>query len=289
MSTNKSVADTINEIEYWLRLTTFLHEPLKYSLLRVLHNTANDPSYDGLPQNPYQLYQELQNNHGNKIKKLKKKGILKQDQIDLIFPPNDNTTNSSKFDITLICILIRNCCNRLPPPLNGWDDNNPPAHDTSIAANVIRARKWRNYVHHTEPKDIDQQTFDSKWLEGTKIIHHLGYHYDTNQLKLITLDPKHELVLKSLNSYIAQLTRNQNVLENKVLNLENIQHANSAKIENNQVGNSAAIVNLDRQVNIIAEEVKNLSLEHKKNTTSPNVGSGIVQTYNILPFYIDVL
>ena len=288
MSTYKSVADTIKEVEFWLRLATFLHEPLKYSLLRILNNTANDPSYDGLPQDPHQLFKELQNNHGNKINQLKRKKILKQDQIDLIFPPNDNKTDSSKFDITLICIIIRNCCNRLPPPLNGWDDKNPPVHDKSIAANVIRAREWRNYVHHTEPKDIDQQTFDNKWLDGTQIINHLGYHYDANGLKTISLDPKHELVLKSLNSYIAQLTRNQNVLENKVLNMENIQHGNSTAItnmENNQSGHSAAILNLDRQVNIIAEEVKNFSLEHKENITSPNVGSGINKL--LIPFTTD--
>ena len=222
MSTYRSVADTIKEIEYWLRLATFLYGPLKGSLLQILHNTAGDTSYDGLLQDPHQLYQEIQNNHRNKIDRLQRRNILKQDQIDLIFPPNDNKTDSSKFDITLICILIRNYCNRLPPPLNGWNDKNPPDHDTTIAANVIRAREWRNYVHHTEPEDIvDQQTFNNKWLEGTQIIHGLGYRHDTNQLKTISLDPKHELVLKSLNSYIAQLTQKQNTLENKVSNIEN--------------------------------------------------------------------
>ena len=82
MSTCISVADTIKEIEYWIRLATFLHEPLKHALLQILHNTVNDTSYDGLPTDPHQLYKELQTNHLNKINKLKKKGILKRDQID---------------------------------------------------------------------------------------------------------------------------------------------------------------------------------------------------------------
>ena len=59
MSDYKSVADAIKEIEYWLRLATFEHEPLKNALLQVLHNKNNDPSYTGLPEDPSALYQEL--------------------------------------------------------------------------------------------------------------------------------------------------------------------------------------------------------------------------------------
>ena len=109
MSTYKSVAYTIKEVELWLRLSTFLHEPFKFALLRILHNAKNDPNYDGLPEDPHLLYQELRSEHFNLIQHLKKKKILQQDQINLIFPPNDNKTDSTKFDITLICILIRKC------------------------------------------------------------------------------------------------------------------------------------------------------------------------------------
>ena len=185
----------------------------------------------------------------NKINKLKKKRILKQDQIDLIFP-KDKKTDSSKFDITLICILIRNCCDRLPPPVNGWDDKNPPAHDTSIAANVVRAREWRNYVHHTEPKDIDQQIFDDKWMKGTTIIHDLNYCYDTRQLKTISLDPKHQIVLDSLNYYIGQITKKQNTIESDVKKLQQKQTADSTAISDlnqEQTGHSAAISDLQQK------------------------------------------
>ena len=156
---------------------------------------------------------------------------------------------------------------------------------------MIRAREWRNYVYH--PEDIvDQQTFDKKWLEGTKIIHDLGYHdYDTNQLKTISLDPKHELVLKSLNSYIAQLTRNLNALKNKVSNVENkvsnVENKVSnvenkvanvenkvANVENDKNGNSAAITILEQHVNAIAKEVRNLASEQTENKTSENPSSG---------------
>ena len=78
---------------------------------------------------------------------------------------------------------------------------------------MVRAREWRNYVHHTEPKDIDQQIFDDKWIEGTTIIHDLKYCYDTRQLKTISLDPGLQIVLDSLNYYIAILAAKQNAVE----------------------------------------------------------------------------
>ena len=250
MSTSISVENTIEEIEYWIRLATFLHEPLKNALLNILHNIANNEIYDGLPTDPHQLYQEFQTKHADIINELKRKKILKQDQYDLIFPPNDNKTDSSKFDITLICILIRNCCSRLPPPVNGWDDKNPPAYDTSIAANVVRAREWRNYVHHTEPKDIDQQGFDDKWMEGTTIIHDLDYSYDTHKLKTISLDPKHQIVLDSLNYHIAQLANRHNALDIQVKMLLQKQTDDTAAIsdlQQKQTGDLAAISDLQQK------------------------------------------
>ena len=276
MSTYKSVADTIKEVEFWLRLSTFLHEPLKFALLRILHNSKNDPNYDGLPEDPHLLYQELSSKHLNSIQQLKKSSILQQDQIDLILPPNDNKTDSTKFDITLICILIRNFCDRLPAPINGWNDKNPPTHDTSIAAYVIRAREWRNYIHHTEPKEIDQKTFNTKWTEGTSIVMNLGFQYNTNRLKLISLDPKHDLVLKSLKSYITILTQRQDALEDKVLAIGNDQTEQTETISNLEISQKADINKLKRQLEIISAEVKDLRVECKDNKIHGlKSGSGI--------------
>ena len=148
-----SINDVINAVQFWLRLAIFLHDLLKNSLIWVLHNKLNDPSYDGLPEDPYKLYEFFKNH--KTLQQLIKNKKLQQDQINLIFPPNDNRTFSSKFDVTLTCFLIRNCCDRLQPPANGWGDKNPPDSDQSIAANVIRAREWRNFVHHEEPNEID--------------------------------------------------------------------------------------------------------------------------------------
>jgi len=196
-----TIEDTIEQTHYWLHLATFLHGPLKESLLVVLHNTSNE-NYVGLPTDPSDLYQTLKNTHHRKITQLSAKNVLNQEKLNLIFPPGDTKTYSAKFDITIIVVLIINCTT-LTEPLNSWRDKNPPINDQSIAANVIRARKWRNHLcHHSDPTSIDENEFTQSWAEGVGIITAIGYTYDTEKLKNISLEPKHELVLKSLYTFL---------------------------------------------------------------------------------------
>ena len=118
-----SLSSIIKTYEHWLHYGIFIHEPLKASLIDVLHNLSGDTSYNGLPSNPWDLYQELDKNHKIILNKLLKNGILKKDQMELIFPANKET-HSDKFDVTLLVILIINCTT-LKPPVNGWKDKNP--------------------------------------------------------------------------------------------------------------------------------------------------------------------
>ena len=77
MSTYITIANAIKEIEYWFRLATLLHEPLKESLLNILHNHYNRTDYVGLPSNPTLLNTELrkhQNKNDDKKKKKKTEG-----------------------------------------------------------------------------------------------------------------------------------------------------------------------------------------------------------------------
>ena len=192
-----SLASIMKTYEHWLHYGTFVHEPLKGSLIGVLHNVSGDTSYDGLPTNPANLYTEFDKKHRVKLNKLLEKGILKKDQMQLIFPPGKQETYSNKFDVTLLVVLIINCCN-LPPPVKGWKDKNPPLSHQSKAANVIRARELRNFFHHTEPKDFDKKTFDAKWLEGDEVVNKLSYKYDSQALKTASLDPTRLSVVHSL-------------------------------------------------------------------------------------------
>ena len=192
MSTYKTVTETINEIEHWLRLSTLLHGALKKALLCVLHNKTAQV-YTGLPEDPAALYQELANRH-LVVGKLERKKVFRKEQVNILLPPNDNKVFSKQFDITLIVVLIRHFTT-LAPPAVGWSVNDLKRHeqDKSIAAFVIRAREWRNFLHHTDPKDIDEALFKTKWEEGEEIISGLGYAYNTKHLLTISLDPKHEV------------------------------------------------------------------------------------------------
>ena len=116
--------------------------------------------------------------------------------MELIFPKNQET-HSARFDITLLAVLIRNCCN-LPPPVKCWSDKDPPLSDQSIAANVIRARELRNYFHHTDPKQFDENIVNKKWLEGDAVVSALGYKYDSQALKTAPLDTERLSVVHSL-------------------------------------------------------------------------------------------
>lgn len=196
MSTYKSIADVIKENEYWLRLIIFVNEPLKQSLLHVLHNKSNNPDYVGLPEDPTKLYQELLNKHDViDSLKIKQRKVLRQEQVDLLLPTSCKT-DSSRFDVTLLVILIRHFTT-LIVPVKGWNKD-PPHDDNSIAANAIRAREWRNYVQHVDPKVVDERTFQQEWTYATQIINDLGYNYDTNALQTISLDPKLDFVNNSI-------------------------------------------------------------------------------------------
>ena len=213
MSTNKSLSDQIKEIEYWLRLATLLHGPLKQYLLDVLHSNIN-LVYQGLPEDSTELYKELSTIHISTIKKLRKKGILKDDQLELLLPTNgDNKTFSEAFDITLLVILIINCTT-LPSPVNGWTKL-PLGSDTSIAANVIRAREWRNFLNHVDANAIDNTLFQSKWNEGIAIIQGLGGSVkDLGNLKTVFLDPQNYVIMQSLANYNERKTAHY--LENEL-------------------------------------------------------------------------
>ena len=184
-----SLASTIKEYVHWFHFGTFVHEPLKESLLKVFHKV--------LPRNPKDLYRELDNNHKVTLTMLQRNGVLKQDQMLLIFPKNKQETYSSTFDVTLLAVLIRNCC-KLPFPVNGWNDKDPPPSDQSIAANVIRARELRNFFHHADPKEFDEKILDEKWLEGDAVVSALGHNYDSQALKTAPLDSASLPVVHSL-------------------------------------------------------------------------------------------
>uniref|UniRef100_A0A7M5V425 DZIP3-like HEPN domain-containing protein n=1 Tax=Clytia hemisphaerica TaxID=252671 RepID=A0A7M5V425_9CNID len=96
--------------------------------------------------NPTTLYQELsQTKHKKELDELKKKGVLKNDQYDVIFPQSQQT-DSTLFDITLLFLLIRTLCGHKTPS-NGWYEE-PDVNDVDDIANALRLKLERNRMQH---------------------------------------------------------------------------------------------------------------------------------------------
>ena len=181
-------------------MANFLHGPLNQQLLCVLHN-KDKLSYQGLPEDPSELYKELSTTHKGTIDKLTNKIVLRKDQIEILLPTNGSqNTFSEAFDVTLLVLLIISCTT-LPPPENDWYQ--PPLDsDASVAANVLRARAWMNFLSHKHAKSINHMNFDAKWTEAVGILQGLGGSAkEMTALKTISLDPKHEVVMKSLMDF----------------------------------------------------------------------------------------
>ncbi|CAB4011656.1 Hypothetical predicted protein [Paramuricea clavata] len=56
-------------------------------------------------------------------------------QMDLLFPPSGNRTDSKTFDIKLLSFLLRNICASLSPPALGWDTE-PLATDCIVKKQI---------------------------------------------------------------------------------------------------------------------------------------------------------
>lgn len=95
-------------------------------------------------------------------------------QMDLLFPPPGNRTDSKKFDIALLSFLLRNICASLSPPALGWDTE-PLATDCSREADIVRIELFRNeiYAHAVTPQ-IDNATFEEYWSKISESLYRLG-------------------------------------------------------------------------------------------------------------------
>ena len=145
---------------------------LQQALLDVVH----DPQYGGIPRDPEELHKFFIANK-KIIDKLQKKNILKQDQINLLFQPNQRTF-SDKWDITLICVIILNFT-KLPKHIND---------------SVTKARSLRNIFNHATWKDFFQEKEFKAFFNDTKtVIAGLNYKNiaEFNDLDNDLIDQKH--------------------------------------------------------------------------------------------------
>ena len=197
------MANSIHQNQYWLRLVICATEHVNPGLLDVLHNDGPNPNaaYNGIPRDPKLLYIYLSTQQSiNIINKLKGKGIIKQDQYELLFPPGCVETDSKKFDPTLNQVLIRNFTT-LETDNGWWKLDRILPGDTSVAANAVRAVAFRNFVYHYgNPAAMKKNEFDNKFTEADNILKGMKYTGNINNIKTMTLDPERISVLKALHN-----------------------------------------------------------------------------------------
>ena len=129
---------------------------------------------------------------------LKKKKIINATQWGKLYPSAPWSVTSEDFDITLLVVLLRNIC-RLAAPATGWDSL-PSASDTSVEANIVRVKYYRNTVYgHASQASVDDPTFNSLWRDVSAALVVLGVAADgITKLKTETMDPDTETHYREL-------------------------------------------------------------------------------------------
>ncbi|XP_057298222.1 uncharacterized protein LOC130629132 [Hydractinia symbiolongicarpus] len=165
----------------WTRLISCLTHFGRPTLNDILH----DRTYSQLSRDPKQLYNQLNTIHIKELRRLRKKGVIKEDQWKLLFPASKET-DSTNFDISLCRTLIEACTN-IPPPVNGWRSH-PVKGDTSDAAYVLRLVALRNKLHHPTFLTLSDAEFNTYWNKLKKYLYRLGCTKDIQHLKTSPLD-----------------------------------------------------------------------------------------------------
>ena len=134
------------------------------------------------------------------LKSLRNKKILNPSQWDKLYPAIKSSVSSKNFDITLLMVLLRNICG-LVPPATGWDTL-PPAADTTLEADIVRIKCYRNTVYgHASEASVDDVTFNQYWQDIQDALVRLGgagYQSAINDLKKECMDPDIEEHYKEL-------------------------------------------------------------------------------------------
>ena len=126
--------------------------------------------------------------------------VINPSQWNLLFPVS-GSPDSKNFDITLLTILLRNICG-LTSPAAGWNAM-PSAGDTSISADILRIKFFRNQVYgHIARAQLDDTTFETLWQEISKPLVKLGIRQqDIDEAKVASLSPEEESYIEKLKQW----------------------------------------------------------------------------------------
>ncbi|XP_013407408.1 uncharacterized protein LOC106171554 [Lingula anatina] len=121
-----------------------------------------------------------------KSKGVKRKRILDQGQMDILYPPASPAPPVTLQDlgITLILVLLRNITNLNPHAK--WD--NPPATDTSTEANIARVKGYRN-KHANGTDGLSDADIQSQFADLKAILLSLSTLYTNDDYDKLLIQP----------------------------------------------------------------------------------------------------
>ena len=153
------------------------------------------------------------------LKSIRKRKIINATQWGKLYPSPPSSVTSEDFDITLLMVLLRNICG-LPPPATGWDSF-PPASDTSVGANIVRVKHYRNAVYgHTSQASLDDPTFNSLWRDISAALVALGVDAAAiTKLKTETIDPDME---KHYRELLKEWKKDEDNIKDQLKRMEGI-------------------------------------------------------------------
>ena len=142
--------------------------------------------------------------------------VINPPQWRLLYPAA-GPPNSNDFDITLLTILLRNICG-LPSPASGWNAM-PSTTDTSISADILRIKIFRNEVYgHTASAQYDDARFEKLWQEISQPLVKLGIpQQEIDELKVAPLSPVEKSYVETLMEWKEQ----EDTLSEKMKDFEN--------------------------------------------------------------------
>lgn len=251
---------SINSSENWQRINLIGELCIKESLLDILHNRNNDPSYCGLPQTALQLYQRMLAFKTAHEKALRR--IIRPNQWDVICPSSGNC-NSRDWDITIIKVIIQ-YENLIPPPIGGWEISSPCILDITKAAHVCRAKDIRNELKHGTIKDMCDVNKYNNLISRIEVAL-LGMNYSNMALF-------YELKHCSLQVYTPQTVQ---ILQQRLSDVRD--ELANLKIDNNDIRNNLAAdfshisdtiqQNYDDVIELVNKSISDLSSENQNLLT----------------------
>ena len=125
------------------------------------------------------------------LQELRGRKVLNPSQWGKLYPAMKSSVSSRDFDITLLMVLLRTMCGLVRPD-GGWDTL-PPAENTTLEADIVRIKCYRNTVYgHASEASVDDPTFNQYWQDIQDALVRLGgagYRSAIDDLKKECIDP----------------------------------------------------------------------------------------------------